>query len=256
MSIEIKRLSKSFGNGPVLRDVNLRIRSGELMALLGPSGSGKTTLLRIVAGLEEPDPGSGPIFFDDQDVSRMGAADRHVGFLFQHYGLFRHMTVFDNIAFGLRVRPRKLRPSEDEIEERVQNWLRLVQLESLADRYPHELSGGQRQRIALVRALAIEPSVLLLDEPFGALDAKVRRELRHWLCQLHRDLRLTSIFVTHDQEEAREIADCVTVIDRGRIEQAGTFEEVLLRPATSFVKEFLSSERHKARGIISPLHYF
>lgn len=196
MSIEVKNVSKKFGTFQALHNVNLKINSGELIALLGPSGSGKTTLLRIIAGLESPD--SGQIYFDDRDVTFYPVQARGVGFVFQHYALFRHMTVFDNISFGLRVRPRNKRPSPTEIKERVQELLQLVQLEGLAGRYPSQLSGGQRQRVSLARALAVQPQVLLLDEPFGALDTKVRRELRRWLRRLHDELQITTIFVTHD----------------------------------------------------------
>ncbi len=239
MSIRICNLSKTFGHVPVLRNIDLTVMRGELMALLGPSGSGKTTLLRIIAGLERPDQGSGPILFDEEDIGSRDAADRRVGFVFQHYALFRHMTVFENIAFGLRVRPRALRPSTAEIRQKVYQLLQLIQLEDLADRYPHQLSGGQRQRVALARALAIEPRVLLLDEPFGALDARVRRELRRWLRRLHEELEVTILLVTHDQEEALETADRVVVMNSGRIEQVGTPDEVFHSPATEFVMHFL-----------------
>jgi sulfate transport system ATP-binding protein len=241
MSIEVKDIHKSFGQFKALDGVSLHIPDGSLLALLGPSGSGKTTLLRIIAGLEQADPGSGQIHFHGNDVINRTVAQRRVGFVFQHYALFRHMTVFENIAFGLRVRPRKLRPGKDEIRERVHKLLSLVQLENLAGRYPSQLSGGQRQRVALARALIIEPQVLLLDEPFGALDAKVRRELRRWLRQLHEEIHVTSLFVTHDQEEALEVADRVVIMDKGRIVQEGTPEEVYDHPATPFVYEFLGS---------------
>jgi len=237
MKIDILNVTKQFGPFAALAGVDLEIRSGELVALLGPSGSGKTTLLRIIAGLEWPD--DGQVFFDGEDALARNVRDRHVGFVFQHYALFRHLTVFENVAFGLRVRPRAQRLAEDAIRSRVNNLLDLVQLRWLADRYPSQLSGGQRQRIALARALAIEPRVLLLDEPFGALDAKVRKELRRWLRSLHDDIHVTSVFVTHDQEEALEVADRVVVMDRGRIEQTGTPEEVYERPATSFVHDFI-----------------
>ena len=237
MKISIHDVGKRFGTFAALSQINLDIRSGELVALLGPSGSGKTTLLRIIAGLEWPD--EGEVRFDDEDALRHGVGERHVGFVFQHYALFRHMTVFENVAFGLRARPRRLRPSEREIRERVQRLLDLVQLNWLADRYPSQLSGGQRQRIALARALAIEPRVLLLDEPFGALDAKVRKELRRWLRHLHEEIQVTSVFVTHDQEEALEVADRVVVLDKGRIEQTGTPEQVYEQPANAFVHEFI-----------------
>ncbi|CAL1241788.1 sulfate/molybdate ABC transporter ATP-binding protein [Candidatus Methylocalor cossyra] len=237
MSIEIRNIEKSFGPFKALKNISLEIASGELVALLGPSGCGKTTLLRIIAGLENPD--SGAILFHGEDATRRHARDRQVGFVFQHYALFRHMTVFENIAFGLRVRPRESRPSEAEIRARVHQLLKLVQLDWLADRYPAQLSGGQRQRIALARALAVEPKVLLLDEPFGALDAKVRKELRRWLRRLHDELHITSVFVTHDQEEALEVADRVVVLNEGRVEQIGTPEEVYDHPATPFVYRFL-----------------
>ena len=237
MGIEVRNVSKVFGSHAALRDVSLHVHSGELLALLGPSGSGKTTLLRVIAGLEAPD--AGTVHFDGDDATRRSATDRRVGFVFQHYALFRHMTVFENVAFGLRVKPRRLRPREPEIRERVMRLLKLVQLEGFAQRYPSQLSGGQRQRVALARALAIEPSVLLLDEPFGALDAKVRKELRRWLRRLHEEMGLTSVFVTHDQEEALELADRVVVMSQGRIEQVGTPDEVYDRPATPFVYEFL-----------------
>jgi len=239
MSIEVQNITKTFGRFVALRDVSLTIPSGQLVALLGPSGSGKTTLLRIVAGLEHADPGSGPVRFHDQDVAGRHARHRGVGFVFQHYALFKHMTVFDNIAFGLTVRPRGSRPSANAIREKVSELLRLVQLESLAHRYPAQLSGGQRQRIALARALAVEPEVLLLDEPFGALDARVRQELRHWLRRLHDEIHVTSLFVTHDQEEALEVADQVVVMNEGRIEQVGTPEQVFHQPANEFVLNFL-----------------
>lgn len=237
MSIQIENVVKTFGQFNALKNVNLEIGGGELVALLGPSGCGKTTLLRIIAGLETAD--SGRILFHGEDATDRHVRDRHVGFVFQHYALFRHMTVFDNIAFGLRVRPRHLRPSEAEISDRVHKLLGLVQLDWLANRFPPQLSGGQRQRIALARALAVEPKVLLLDEPFGALDAKVRKELRRWLRRLHDELHVTSVFVTHDQEEALEVADRVVVLNEGKIEQVGTPEEVYDHPASPFVFKFL-----------------
>ena len=237
MKIGIDQVTKFFGTFAALDRVGLDIESGELVALLGPSGSGKTTLLRIIAGLEWPD--QGKVLFDGADALEHSVGERNVGFVFQHYALFRHMNVFENVAFGLRVRPRRIRPGEDEIRQRVEKLLDLVQLKSLADRYPAQLSGGQRQRIALARALAIEPRVLLLDEPFGALDAKVRKELRRWLRRLHEEIHVTSVFVTHDQEEALEVADRVVVMDKGRIEQVGTPEDVYERPASAFVHEFI-----------------
>jgi sulfate transport system ATP-binding protein len=237
MSIQIHGVTKRFGSFSALQDVNLEVQSGELVALLGPSGSGKTTLLRVIAGLEAPD--AGAVHFHGQDATQRDVRDRAVGFVFQHYALFRHMSVFENVAFGLRVQPRRTRPSESEIKTRVFELLRLVQLDWLADRLPSQLSGGQRQRIALARALAVKPNVLLLDEPFGALDAKVRKELRRWLRRLHDDIHITSVFVTHDQDEALEVADRVVVMNEGVIEQVGTPEEVYDHPATPFVYSFL-----------------
>ena len=239
MSIHVSNINKQFGAFRALDNVSLDIPSGQLVALLGPSGCGKTTLLRIIAGLEFAD--SGKILLDGEDASDRHVRERQVGFVFQHYALFRHMTVFDNVAFGLRVRPKKFRPAEAEIRKRVTRLLDLVQLGWLADRYPSQLSGGQRQRIALARALAVEPKVLLLDEPFGALDAKVRKELRRWLRQLHDEIHVTSVFVTHDQEEALEVSDSVVVINKGKVEQVGTPEEVYDNPATPFVASFLGS---------------
>lgn len=239
MSIEIRNIRKNFGQFSALNDVSLDVPSGELVALLGPSGCGKTTLLRIIAGLETPD--SGNILFYGNDATERQVREREVGFVFQHYALFRHMTVFENVAFGLRVRPKHTRPSDAEIKRRVHELLALVQLDWLADRYPPQLSGGQRQRIALARALAVEPKVLLLDEPFGALDAKVRKELRRWLRRLHDELHITSIFVTHDQEEALEVADRVVVINKGKIEQIGTPQEVYDKPVSPFVYQFLGN---------------
>lgn len=237
MSIEVKGVNKQFGQFKALNEINLNIQSGELVALLGPSGCGKTTLLRIIAGLETPD--SGTIGFHGEDVSDHDVRDRNVGFVFQHYALFRHMTVFDNVAFGLRMKPKRERPSEEVIQQKVHELLNLVQLDWLGDRYPEQLSGGQRQRIALARALAVEPKVLLLDEPFGALDAKVRKELRRWLARLHEEVHLTSVFVTHDQEEAMEVADRIVVMNKGVIEQIGTPAEVYENPASDFVYHFL-----------------
>ena len=237
MSIEVRNIRKRFGTYEALQDVSLKIETGELVALLGPSGSGKTTLLRIIAGLELPD--SGTIRLNDQDATKHTVRDRQVGFVFQHYALFRHLTVFENIAFGLRLRPKVTRPPEKEIRDRVRKLLELIQLGWLGDRYPNQLSGGQRQRVALARALAVEPRVLLLDEPFGALDAKVRKELRRWLRQLHDELHIASVFVTHDQEEALEVSDRVAIMNQGRIEQAGTPAEVYDNPANAFVYQFL-----------------
>ncbi|NVN88039.1 MAG: sulfate ABC transporter ATP-binding protein [Rhodopseudomonas sp.] len=237
MTIEVRNIVKRFGSFTALDNVDLKVETGELVALLGPSGSGKTTLLRIIAGLDWPD--SGSVSFDGEDALSRGAGERHVGFVFQHYALFRHMSVFENVAFGLRVQPRAVRKSESEIRRRVKELLDLVQLDWLADRYPSQLSGGQRQRIALARALAIEPRILLLDEPFGALDAKVRKELRKWLRTLHEEIHVTSIFVTHDQEEALEVANRVVVMDKGRIEQIGTPGDVYDEPATAFVHGFI-----------------
>ena len=237
MSIEIRNLDKRFGQTVVCDTLNLVIPDGELVALLGPSGSGKTTLLRIIAGLEVPD--SGSVLFHGADATHTDPRERRIGFVFQHYALFTHMTIFENVAFGLRVRPKSTRPNEREIRAKVTDLLKLVQLDWIADRYPHQLSGGQRQRIALARALAVEPKVLLLDEPFGALDAKVRKELRRWLRRLHDEMHVTSVFVTHDQEEAMEVADRIVVMNQGRIEQQGSPDEVYDHPATPFVLQFL-----------------
>lgn len=239
MSIEVQNVRKTFGTFTALQDVSFQVPTGELVALLGPSGSGKTTLLRLIAGLEAIDQGT--ILFQGEDATDRSVRDRQVGFVFQHYALFRHMTVFENIAFGLRVRPRALRPPEDKIRTKVHALLKLVQLDWLADRYASQLSGGQRQRVALARALAVEPQVLLLDEPFGALDAKVRKELRRWLHRLHDEIHITSVFVTHDQEEALEVADRVVIMNEGKIEQIGTPEEVYEHPATPFVYQFLGN---------------
>jgi sulfate transport system ATP-binding protein len=239
MNIQVKNVSKNFGSFRALDDVSLTIPSGELVALLGPSGSGKTTLLRIIAGLDVPD--SGQILFDGENATDRAVRDRRVGFVFQHYALFRHMSVFENVAFGLRVRPRGRRPSEAQIREKVHALLNLVQLDWLSTRYPSQLSGGQRQRIALARSLAVEPNVLLLDEPFGALDAQVRVELRRWLRRFHDELHITSVFVTHDQEEALEVADQVVVMNQGKVEQIGTPGEVYDQPASPFVYKFLGS---------------
>jgi sulfate transport system ATP-binding protein len=239
MSIVVRGIAKRFGAFEALKDVSLEVPNGELVALLGPSGSGKTSLLRIIAGLETPDAGS--VLFHGEDATDRKVRDRHVGFVFQHYALFRHMSVFENVAFGLRVMPRKTRPGDPEIRNRVMELLKLVQLDWLSDRYPSQLSGGQRQRVALARALAVKPAVLLLDEPFGALDAKVRKELRRWLRRLHQEVQVTTVFVTHDQEEAMEVADRIVVMNEGRVEQVGSPEEVYERPATPFVFSFLGT---------------
>jgi sulfate/thiosulfate transport system ATP-binding protein len=239
MGIEVLNISKAFSDFKALNDVSLNVASGELVALLGPSGSGKTTLLRIIAGMEYAD--SGQVLIDGKDTSKTKAKERNVGFVFQHYALFRHMTVFDNVAFGLKVRPKSIRPSRLEIAERVMALLKLVHLDKFHDRYPSQLSGGQRQRVALARSLAVEPKLLLLDEPFGALDSKVRKELRRWLRRLHDEMQITSIFVTHDQEEAMEVADRVVVMNHGKIEQVGTPEEVYHQPANGFIYDFLGN---------------
>ena len=242
MSITLQNISKTFGSFHALRNVDLEVKDGELLALLGPSGSGKTTLLRIIAGLDVPDTGSAAsIRFNGEVVDANNPSQRQVGFVFQHYALFRTMTVFENVAFGLRVRPRAERPPDAVIEKRVSELLSLIQLESLADRYPSQLSGGQRQRVALARALAIEPKILLLDEPFGALDAKVRQNLRRWLRRLHDEIHVTSVLVTHDQEEALEVSDRVVIMNGGRIEQVGTPDEVFHTPASPFVMDFLGN---------------
>jgi sulfate transport system ATP-binding protein len=248
LSIEVRGISKTFGGQRILDAVDLEVPDGRLVALLGPSGSGKTTLLRIIAGLETADPG-GEIRLQGQDVTSKSVGERSVGFVFQHYALFRHMTVFENVAFGLDVRPRSRRPDRAAIKKRVEELLALVQLDGMAERRPIELSGGQRQRIALARALAVDPKVLLLDEPFGALDAKVRHELRRWLRLLHEEIHVTSLFVTHDQDEALEVADQVAVMNGGRVEQAGTPDEVYHHPSTDFVMGFLGRvDRFEARS--------
>ena len=242
MAIDARHVSKTFTQFTALKDVSLKIEHGELVALLGPSGSGKTTLLRIIAGLDAPD--SNPetaVFVDGEDISRRPVSERRVGFVFQHYALFKHMTVFENVAFGLRVRPRKSRPSNEAIRSKVHELLELIQLNRWASHYPSQLSGGQRQRVALARALAIEPSILLLDEPFGALDARVRQELRRWLRNLHSKIHVTSVLVTHDQEEALEVADRIVIMNQGRIEQIGTPDEVFHSPASEFVVKFLGN---------------
>jgi sulfate/thiosulfate transport system ATP-binding protein len=239
VSIEVRNITKTFGRFVAVDDVSLTVPTGELVGLLGPSGSGKTSLLRIIAGLERADRGS--IYFEGEETTGRDVRHRRVGFVFQHYALFRHMSVFENVAFGLRVRPRATRPSESAIKAKVTELLKLVQLDWLADRHPSQLSGGQRQRVALARALAVEPKVLLLDEPFGALDAKVRQELRRWLRRLHDEIRVTSVFVTHDQEEALEVSDRIVVMNHGKIEQVGTPLEVFDHPKTPFVMGFLGS---------------
>jgi sulfate/thiosulfate transport system ATP-binding protein len=237
VTVSVKNLEKNFRRFPVLRDVSLNVEGGELMALLGPSGSGKTTLLRAIAGLEEID--AGEVFFDDINANQLTLRERRIGFVFQQYALFKHMTVMDNIAFGLRARPRASRPTRAAIRTRVLELLSLVQLDGLEARFPAQLSGGQRQRVALARALAIEPRVLLLDEPFGALDAKVRKDLRRWLRELHDRTGHTTLFVTHDQEEAFELADRVAILNKGKIEQIGTPAQIVHHPATEFVAEFV-----------------
>ncbi|MFZ5914234.1 MAG: sulfate/molybdate ABC transporter ATP-binding protein [Pseudomonadota bacterium] len=239
MGIQVNNISKGFNGFTALNNVSLEVKSGELIALLGPSGSGKTTLLRIIAGLDFAD--SGSVILDGHEAQTTHMQDRKVGFVFQHYALFKHMTVFQNVAFGLSVRPAATRPGKSEIRRKVMELLELIHLEAFHDRYPSQLSGGQRQRVALARALAVEPKVLLLDEPFGALDAKVRKELRRWMRRLHDDIHITSIFVTHDQEEAMEVADRVVVMSNGRIEQVGTPEEVYHHPVNGFVYDFLGN---------------
>ena len=253
MSIKIEHLRKRFGTFTAVDDVTLDIREGELLALLGPSGSGKTTLLRVIAGLEQAD--GGRVLFDGEDATSLSVQARRAGFVFQHYALFRHLTVEENIAFGLRVRRGKQRVADAAIRARVAELLSLVQLDGLSGRYPAQLSGGQRQRVALARALAIEPRVLLLDEPFGALDAQVRRDLRRWLRQLHDRTGLTTIFVTHDQEEALELADRVAILNRGRIEQLGSPAEAYDAPASPFVYSFVGAvNRLPARWESGDLH--
>ena len=237
VTLSLRNLERNFGPHAVLRGVSLDVEAGELVALLGPSGSGKTTLLRAVAGLEQTH--AGQVLFGDIDAAQLSLRERRIGFVFQHYALFRHMTVMDNIAFGLRARPRRERPAAEVIRSRVQDLLGLVQLEGLDSRYPAQLSGGQRQRVALARALAIEPRVLLLDEPFGALDARVRKDLRRWLRELHDRTHHTTLFVTHDQEEAFELADRVAILNDGMIEQVGTARQIIDQPATDFVAQFV-----------------
>jgi len=245
--IRLQGITKRYGQYAALNDISLEVRDGEFLALLGPSGSGKTTLLRIIAGLAFPDKGS--VTFNGEDVTDLKVADRKVGFVFQQYALFKHMTVAENVGFGLSVRKRSQRPPKARIKARAEELLDLVQLGGLGNRYPAQLSGGQRQRVALARALAVEPQLLLLDEPFGALDAKVRKTLRRWLRDLHKQMGLTSIFVTHDQEEALELADRVVVMDHGVIEQVGTPEQVYMEPATPFVSDFVGETNHFADGI-------
>lgn len=237
MGIEIRQITKTFHQFTALKEVSLTIPDGQLVALLGPSGCGKTTLLRIVAGLEVAN--SGSILFHGEDATFQQVRERRVGFVFQHYALFRHLTVFENVAFGLRVQPRPQRPSKEIIKSKVNELLKLIQMQELADRYPRQLSGGQRQRVALARALAVEPKVLLLDEPFGALDTKVRKELRRWLRRLHETMHITSLFVTHDQEEAMEVADLVVVMNEGQVEQVGTPDDIYENPASPFVYQFI-----------------
>ena len=253
MSIDIEHISKAFGPAAVLHDVSLAVRTGELLALLGPSGSGKTTLLRIVAGLEAPD--EGRVCLGGADVTRRHVSERRVGFVFQHYALFRHMSAAENVAFGLRVRPRRQRPSSVAIAAEVRRLLTLVELAEYCDHFPHQLSGGQRQRVALARALAVEPQVLLLDEPFGALDARVRQQLRRWLRERHDELRVTTVLVTHDQDEALEVADRVAAMKGGAVEQVGTPADVFHRPRTEFVMEFLgSASRLAEHTLVRPHH--
>jgi sulfate/thiosulfate transport system ATP-binding protein len=253
VTVSVKNLEKNFGHYPALRSVSLNVEAGELVALLGPSGSGKTTLLRAIAGLEEID--TGEVFFGDINANQLTLRDRRIGFVFQQYALFRHMTVMNNIAFGLRARPRSTRPAKAAIRSRVLELLNLVHLDGLEGRYPAQLSGGQRQRVALARALAIEPRVLLLDEPFGALDAKVRKDLRRWLRELHDRTGHTTLFVTHDQEEAFELADRVAILNTGRIEQVGSPSQIVNHPATDFVAEFVDGIDLKrvATGMRSPV---
>ena len=244
--MRVQNLEKNFGRYPALKGVSLDVGAGELVALLGPSGSGKTTLLRAVAGLEQAD--AGHVFFGDIDANGLTLRERRIGFVFQHYALFRHMRVFDNIAFGLRARPRASRPPAEVIRQKVTELLSLVQLEGLEQRYPAQISGGQRQRVALARALAIEPRVLLLDEPFGALDARVRKDLRKWLKDLHRRIGHTTLFVTHDQDEAFELADRIAILNNGVIEQVGSAEDILERPATPFIASFIEGIAQRPRA--------
>jgi sulfate transport system ATP-binding protein len=246
MGITVEGASKRFGDFQALKDVSIEVPAGSLTALLGPSGSGKSTLLRAIAGLETLD--AGRIVIDDKDVSKQPAQKREVGFVFQHYAAFKHMTVFDNVGFGLTIRKWK----KPQIAERVHELLRLVQLDGLAGRYPSQLSGGQRQRMALARALAVQPQVLLLDEPFGALDAKVRKELRTWLRRLHDEMHVTTIFVTHDQEEAMDVAGQLVVMNEGRVEQSGTADELYEQPATEFVMSFVGEVNRLGEHYVRP----
>jgi sulfate transport system ATP-binding protein len=246
MAIEVRNVVKTFGDFTALDDVTLTVRDGSLTALLGPSGGGKSTLLRVIAGLEEPD--AGTVHIGGDDITAQAVKDRGVGFVFQHYAAFKHMTVRDNIGFGLTIRKRP----KDEVRERVDELLALVHLEGFAGRYPSQLSGGQRQRMALARALAVRPRVLLLDEPFGALDANVRRELREWLRRLHEEVHVTTIFVTHDQEEAMEVSEQIAVINDGRIEQAGTPDELYDRPANPFVMGFVGPVAEVDGALVRP----
>jgi len=247
MSVELDRVSKRFGEFPALDEVSFTVGEGELVALVGPSGSGKSTLLRVVAGLERQD--TGVVKIHGEDAAPLGPGDRRIGFVFQHYALFRHMTVFENVAFGLRVRPRRERPSSGEIKAAVKDLLELVELGALGGRYPSELSGGQQQRVALARALAVQPRVLLLDEPFGALDARVRKQLRQWLRQLHDEVKVTTILVTHDSEEACEVADRVAVMHEARIAQIGTAAELELGAANPFLESFLAESTRKSAAV-------
>ena len=254
VTVTVENIKKEFGQYPALRGASLKVHGGELMAILGPSGSGKTTLLRIVAGLEQPE--GGRVMFDDLDAATLSLRERRIGFVFQHYALFRHMTVLDNVAFGLRAQPRHTRPDPVEIKRRSLELLELVQLGEFGNRYPAQLSGGQRQRVALARALAIKPRVLLLDEPFGALDAKVRKELRRWLREFHDQTGHTTLFVTHDQDEAFELADRVTVLNEGRVEQVGSPRVLTNNPASSFVAKFLEeSDLAMAPRVLSAERY-
>lgn len=252
MSIELSHVSKSYGRFTALRDVSISIPDGELVALLGPSGSGKTTLLRVIAGLEEPEPlPNTRVAIQGFDIFRQPVRERKVGFVFQHYALFRHMTVFENIAFGLRAMSRKTRPSATEIAKRVNDLLELIQLTKWAGHYPSQLSGGQRQRVALARVLAIEPRVMLLDEPFGALDARVRKELRRWLRALHQRVGLTTVLVTHDHEEALEVSDRIVLMHEGRVEQVGSPTAILNQPASAFAQEFLADVQSQVASRLS-----